>query len=194
MTIESIDFENLFREAKLDGELIKVEELARITNVALTLRPQYETVAKATLIPWSIIAAIHFRECNQKLDTHLHNGDPLSARTIHIPKGRPAIGDPPFAWSFSAIDALHDRTGRKEWDIVSALDFLERYNGLGYRTIGIYTPYVWDYTSLYTKGLFRSDGVFDPEMKESRPGCAAMFKVLHQNGIDLGFTIDEDPS
>jgi len=35
---------------------------------------------------------------------HLHNGDPLTARTVNVPKGRPKTGQPPFAWGISAKD------------------------------------------------------------------------------------------
>ena len=44
---------------------------------------------------------------------HLHNGDPLSSRTTHIPQNRPVKGKPPFTWEESTIDVLkHKRLDR----------------------------------------------------------------------------------
>ena len=65
--------------------------------------------------------------------THLHKGDPLTARTVHYAPGRPASGQPPFTWLESALDALtmQGLGGLGDWSIGQALDGLERYNGLG---------------------------------------------------------------
>lgn len=50
---------------------------------------RYEAVAATTSVPWYIIAIIHCMEGSLKFNTHLHNGDPLTARTVQEPKGRP---------------------------------------------------------------------------------------------------------
>jgi lysozyme family protein len=57
-------------------------------------------------VPWELIAALHEREAGGSFKGHLHNGDPLTGRTYHVPAGRPAKGSPPFTWEASAIDAL----------------------------------------------------------------------------------------
>ena len=56
------------------------------------------------------LGIIHSLEAEFNFNTHLHNGDPLSAQTVHVPRGRPPTGNPPFQWLDSAIDALtmHD--------------------------------------------------------------------------------------
>ena len=41
-----------------------------------------------------------------RFDQHLHNGDPLSGRTTHVPPGRPRPASPPFTWEQSAHDAI----------------------------------------------------------------------------------------
>src|SRR5688572_19382175 len=57
-------------------------------------------------IPWFFIAVIHSMEASLDFSRHLHNGDPLTARTFQVPAGRPKSGMPPFTWEESASDAL----------------------------------------------------------------------------------------
>jgi lysozyme family protein len=146
----------------------------------------YQAVSQRVKVPWAVIACIHWRESSQSFTRHLHNGDPLTERTVHVPAGRPATGEPPFTWVDSAIDALCTFGHPAAWDIPGALDFMERYNGLGYRRVGVATPYLWDFTDVYTSGLFVADGKFDPDRKESRAGCVAILRTLELKGVGLG--------
>lgn len=57
-------------------------------------------------MPWYFIAAVHLRESSFQVDRHLHNGDPLTGRTVQVPAGRPPVGDPPHTFEQSASDAL----------------------------------------------------------------------------------------
>ncbi len=84
----------------------KFETIDSSVDKILAHRSQYESVADTLGIPWYFIAAIHNMESSQNFSKHLHNGDPLSARTKHVPAGRPKTGMPPFSWEESAIDAL----------------------------------------------------------------------------------------
>jgi lysozyme family protein len=66
---------------------------------------------------------------------HLHNGDPLTARTVQVPAGRPKTGEPPFTWEESATDALmlEKLDQWEDWSVPGTLYKLEQYNGWGYR-------------------------------------------------------------
>lgn len=151
-------------------------------------RPTYEKVEKATGVPWFFTGILHGMEGGFNFTTHLHNGDPLTARTVHVPAGRPAAGMPPFAWHDSAIDALHlqgldDET---DWSLPRMLFRLEKYNGMGYRKRGVPTPYLWSHSQLYTKGKFTADGHFDPEAVSKQTGAAVQLKELvHRRIISL---------
>lgn len=134
-------------------------------------------------IPWQVIGVIHYRESSCDTHTHLHNGDPLSARTKHVPAGRPKEGNPPFTFMESAVDALtlefeglnaKDYTTLEDW-----LFFCERYNGFGYRSRGLNSPYVWGWTNHQSKGMFVADGKFDSSKLDPRPGCAALLKYMY---------------
>ena len=78
--------------------LIRPNRKAAIGQVVRRLaanRPRYEKVAKALKMPWYVVAVIHNMEAGGDFKRHLHNGDPLSARTTHVPAGRPKTGKPP---------------------------------------------------------------------------------------------------
>ncbi|MBK7326986.1 MAG: peptidoglycan-binding protein [Propionivibrio sp.] len=105
-------------------------------------QPIYQQVGAELNIPWVFIGITHGMECGFNFKGHLHNGDPLTARTVQVPKGRPATGNPPFTWSQSARDALiykgyHQVT---DWSVPHMLHLFERYNGMGYRRRGVPTP------------------------------------------------------
>ena len=68
---------------------------------------RYQGLGQRLGIPWQFIAIIHSLECGCDFKLHLHNGDPLTARTVQVPAGRPVAGNPPFTWEASAeVDIL----------------------------------------------------------------------------------------
>jgi lysozyme family protein len=123
---------------------------------------------------------VHGLEGNFNFETHLHNGDPLTARTVQVPKGRPVAGEPPFKWEESAEDALRLKGFDKEtdWSIPAMLYRFERYNGMGYRQFQLPSPYLWSFSDLYEKGKYASDGKFDPALVSKQCRAAVMLKTL----------------
>jgi lysozyme family protein len=119
----------------------KAVEVDRLVSTLIGNKQRYARVGDPFGIPWSIIAIIHNMECSQNFDEHLHNGDPLTARSIHEPRGRPSSGNPPFTWEDSAADALAvgGLTRSEDWSLPDILYCLEGYNGWGYR---LYHPEV----------------------------------------------------
>jgi lysozyme family protein len=139
--------------------LIRPSRKATVAQISRKLsanRARYEKVAKALRIPWYVVAVIHSMEAGGDFTRHLHNGDPLSARTTHVPAGRPKTGKPPFAWESSAIDALRYQgfAAWKDWSVPGALYKLEGFNGWGYRDHhpAVLSPYLWSFSNHYTKG------------------------------------------
>lgn len=181
------DYPALYRAAFVLPEKLPLVS-ARVAQITLH-RALYDLVSTATGVPWWCIAAVHSLEASLKLTGHLHNGDPLTARTVHIPSGRPvkdpASGHFPYSWTESAIDALEPATPRRPlpWDLSSCFEYLERYNGLGYRERGLNSPYLWAATNQYEKGLFVSDGKFNPEARSEQIGAAAILKSLESQGM-----------
>jgi lysozyme family protein len=170
------EYQHLF-----DTCLIKPAKYAAVDAVIKRMsqgRDRYETVSKLTGVPWFFTAIIHTLEGGGKFTTHLHNGDPLSARTVQVPSGRPKTGKPPFKWEDSACDALQLRKLDKvtDWSVPEILFQLEGYNGFGYRVKGINSPYLWSYSNHYSKGKYTSDGHYDPNAVSKQIGAAVILR------------------
>jgi lysozyme family protein len=138
-------------------------------------------------MPWAMIGVIHAMECGFNFACHLHNGDPLTNRTKHVPAGQPQMGTPPFSWENSAVDALTQEGFNTvtDWSIPHMLYLLEKYNGFGYRKMEKPTPYLWSFCNLYEKGKYVADGRFDPKIISKQCGAAIMVKALIDRGTDL---------
>jgi lysozyme family protein len=177
------DFRELYQTAHVKPELRSA--LATVVTKAVQNRAQYEQISSGTTVPWWMVAAIHQKECGMRFDCHLHNGDPLSARTVRVPPGRPLQPDPPYTFVQSAIDALHGEQKKfpQTWDVVGALSFAEHYNGTGYRRQNVYSPYVWGGTQHYTTGHYIADGKFDPMAIAKAPGVAAILLMMEERGL-----------
>jgi lysozyme family protein len=154
----------------------------------LKFKANYQLVsAEVRNIPWQLVGIIHGMEAGFNFKGHLHNGDPIDAKTVHEPAGRPKVWNPPFTWKASAIDALmgHDLHQVAAWSTERMLYELERYNGFGYRRRGLPTAYLWSFSNLYDKGKFVSDGVFDPEKRSEQCGAALIMKRLEAEGAGI---------
>lgn len=157
----------------------RLPEAQRIAAKIILNRDRYETVAQKTGVPWWVIAGLHNLEASLSFTCHLHNGDPLTKRTTHVPANRPK-GKPPFTWEESAIDALtYDQlTDWTDWSFPGALYKAEGFNGFGYRHKGIRSPYLWAGSNLEQPGKFVADGVWDPKATSSQIGIGTLWKVL----------------
>jgi lysozyme family protein len=140
----------------------------------------YRQVEAELGIAWPFVGVIHAMECGFNFYGHLHNGDPLTARTVHVPKGRPASPEPPYTWLQSALDALRLKKLDQvtDWSVPHMLFLLEGYNGFGYRRRGVPTPYLWSFSNLYESGKFVLDGKFDPHAVSKQCGAALMLKAV----------------
>lgn len=178
-----VNYKELYASAAIRSyDMGKVESIA---GRILENRAQYEKVESGSGVPWYVVACIHSLEANLNFSCHLHNGDPLTARTIHVPAGRPVAGSPPFAWYESAIDALSNRAIPASWTVAAMLEWMEAYNGFGYRIYhpSVLSPYLWSMTNQYTSGKYAADGVFDPNLVSQQVGAVAILKLLEERGI-----------
>ncbi len=165
--------------------VVRPQRLAQVDGIVDSIvkkKARYRAAGKPHGVPWHVVAVIHMLEGSGSFSTHLHNGDPLTARTVHEPKGRPRAGKPPFSWEQSASDALvYDGLSRwTNWSLPGTLFVLERFNGFGYRkkTIDIPSPYLWSFSNHYTKGKFIQDKVFSPTAVSRQCGAAVLLKRM----------------
>ena len=179
------EYKNLFDSCRINAD--RQAEVARLAAAIVQRRSRYEAVGTPLSIPWFFIGVIHNMECSQRFDQHLHNGDPLTARTVHVPAGRPAAGDPPFTWEVSATDSLvHEGLDKvTDWGLSGLLYQTEKYNGFGYRTRhpDVLTPYLWSASQHYTRGKFVADGTFDPDAVSKQIGAAVLLRQMVDQGV-----------
>jgi lysozyme family protein/peptidoglycan hydrolase-like protein with peptidoglycan-binding domain len=179
------DYQLLF-----DSCLIRPDKLAVVNSTASQLasyKGRYQTVAQGVgTIPWYFVGLVHALEAGFNFNAQLHNGDPLTARTVHVPAGRPTTGSPPFTWEESATDALTYQGLNKvtDWSLPGILYRLEAYNGFGYRSLKapIPSPYLWSFSNHYTSGKYTADGTYSPTAVSAQCGAAVLLKRLTQIG------------
>lgn len=174
------EYHNLWDSCQIRRERLAAVD-ALVTRIKAT-RPRYETIQTALGVPWSVVAALHALEASLSFRRHLHNGDPLTARTVRVPVGRPAAGEPPFSWEDSAADALTLRRLHRvsDWTLPGMLYQLEAYNGWGYRLNHpqVKSPYLWCFSNHYTRGKYVSDGRWSDTAVSQQCGAAVLLRRM----------------
>jgi len=181
------EYQRLFDTCQVSVD--KVGEVERLLDQLLANSERYESVAGKMNMPWQVIAVIHNMESSQNFKRHLHNGDPLTARTVHVPAGCPRDGVPPFTWEHSAVDALRQRKMDqwKDWSIPGILYQLEGYNGWGYRLYHphVCSPYLWSYSKHYTSGKYVADGTWsDTAVSRQCGACVLLRRMAEVNSFE----------
>lgn len=178
------EYERLFDTCR-----IRPERLGSVEQAAMRLlaqRDRYREVSRRQGVPWVFVGLIHQMEADGNFSRHLHNGDPLTARTVHTPAGRPRRGSPPFRWEDSAVDALAmKRLNRHtDWRLAGLLYQLERYNGWGYRRYHpeVLSPYLWSFSNHYARGKYVADGRWSDIAVSRQPGAAVILRRLAEFG------------
>ena len=144
-------------------------------------RARYDAVATLRSVPWWFLAALHMRKSGLRFSRHLHNGDPLTKPTVHVPKGRPQ-GSGPFSWENSAADALDydGLSGHADWRVERVAYRFERFNGFGYRKYhpSVKSPYLWSFSEYYSVGKYGADGRFDVNLVDAQCGTMVLLKRM----------------
>ena len=148
-------------------------------------RQRYQNLSVILTIPWYVIAVIHSLETSLNFNCHLHNGDPLTGRTVHVPAGRPVYGNPPFTWEESATDALRleGMDHWTDWSLPGISYKLERYNGTGYRAHGTNSPYLWGGSNMYISGKYIQDNIYSPGAVSKQIGGLVLIKCMMDEKI-----------
>src|SRR6266496_1241652 len=180
------EYSDLFNRCKIAPD--KMAEVKEVVQRILQYQSRYASIAAQSTVPWYVIAVIHNMECGLDFTKHLHNGDSLKRRTVNVPAGRPKIGQPPFTFEVSALDALeYDKlTEWDDWSIGGICYKLEGFNGWGYRARDINSPYLWSYSNLYTSGKYVADNKWSGTAVSSQCGAAVILRRMSDQGaIDL---------
>ena len=182
----SREYATLFTTAAIRPERVALVSRLADRIFADAAMARYQEVARATGVPAHVVGILHSLEGGLDFSRHLHNGDPLTARTVHVPKDRPASGTPPFAWAESAIDALtlHRLDAWDDWSVPGTAYVLERYNGFGYRLRrpSVPNPYLWSFTTAYTSGKYVADHVWSDTAVSRQCGGMALLRAMAAAG------------
>lgn len=179
------EYKRLF--STCDIRLERSAEVDALVDAVLDDRGHYHSVSGRLKIPWFIVAALHYADTERNFNVHLHNGDPLTDRTRHLPDGRPPEGEPPFTWEESATDALRFRhfTQWDDWSIPGTLFLLESHDSWNYRLHHPETlsPYLWNYSTHYQQGKYVADDTWSETAVASRCGVAVLLRRLAERGV-----------
>lgn len=178
------EYQRLFDTCMIRSE--KARQVETILSKIELNRNRYAAVGDPLGIPWYFVGVIHNMEASLNFKTHLHNGDPLTQRTVRVPAGQPKTGEPPFTWEESAADALKlERLhGLNDWSLPTTLFRLEKFNGFGYRTKHpeVLSPYLWSFSNHYTRGKFIVDGKFSSTAVSAQCGAAILLRRMAETG------------
>jgi lysozyme family protein len=164
------------------GRRAAIQEAAE--RVLRSREPAERVGAQLGGAPWHAVALIAEMQNGSRLDLHLHNGDPLTDRTVTVPRGRPPAGRPPFAWEESAVDALTllgFASPAPDWSLSRILHRLEAHGGFGSRQHGVFAPHLWCGCQHYVSGAYGPDG-WDPGAVADRIGAAVILDALVRRG------------
>ena len=160
------------------AKLTRASEFGPVAKRLVAAKVRYQNEEKKTGVPWFVIAVIHQRESSQNFSRSLAQGDPWNQVSTHVPKGR----GPFKTWEEAAIDALVNcapyASRWKDWSPGGTMTLLEQYNGLGYASKGLPSPYVWSGTDQYVSGKYVADGVFSATAVDKQLGCAGLIMAM----------------
>ena len=148
---EKTEYAQLFKEMKIAVD--KIPLINSTIDHMMQNKDRYISAAEGTGIPWVVIALIHMIDSDGDFTKVFHNGeDPLTEPTTHVPKGR----GPFNSWEASTRDAIEMEhlNNYKDWDIGAILLRIEQWNGFGYRSKNVNSPYLWNCSNKYEKGKY----------------------------------------
>lgn len=170
----------------------KVSLFSSVAKRLVAAKARYQAIQKLTDVPWFVIAVIHEREASQRFDRSIAQGDPWNRVSTHVPIGR----GPFLSFEDAAVDALVNcsphAARNKDWSAGGAMTLLESYNGLGYASKGVPSPYVWSGTDQYRSGKYVRDHVYDPNTVDAQLGCAGL--ILAMKALDPTIAFQGEPA
>jgi lysozyme family protein len=171
---------------------IKPEREAEFMKTAVRLakdKAKFEELSAKTGVPWAVCAVIKEREAgvDSGFLRNIAQGDPWSRKSVHVPAGR----GPFTSWLFAGIDALVKCAPYaslwKDWSPGGTITILIKYNGTGYDSHGMVSPYGYGGTDQYVKGKYVADGKLDPNFVDPQLGCLGMLLALQKIDASAGF-------
>ena len=170
-------------------------DLAQFQKHYETNQSRYEDVAKQLNakgigMTSEQVAAIHWREGTGSFNKSIANGQVLS-KPARL-DGTMGTGGRTYSatssWEENAVEVMTHKAKEKrapndgqQWNDSTFYTFAERFNGTGYKSKGLASPYVYSGTTTYTGGKYVKDGPngFDPNVKDKQIGVAVLTSSLN---------------
>jgi lysozyme family protein len=185
------NYVDLAARARLKPE--REHELQVVCDKLRRGKPIYQRVEQLTHVPAAALMALAMREMSGKLTCYLGNGQSLKQRTTIVPKNRGPFLQP-FPEDFVAgcldslaIDHLDQVWKQGGWTLPRFCFESEEWNGWGYRSRGIPSPYVFGATTVQRPGKFPRDHFFDPNLMDPQLGTLAIVLELVKQDPSLAF-------
>lgn len=187
------DYEALWTSMELKPSMAKSVDFYAAKIVAG--RARYEAVSEKTGVPWFMVGLMHMMEAGCEFSRHLHNGDPLTKKTVNVPKGRPKSKGP-WTWEESAVDAIvYDKLDKvTDWNLPRIAYCLESFNGWGYRKYHpeVANPYLWSGCTHYARGKYVEDPPgsktrWVPDLESKQVGAMPVLRKLCTMVPEIGF-------
>jgi lysozyme family protein len=149
-------------------------------------RTRYRAVEMRTGVPWFLQGILHMRESSNNFAGVLHNGERIIG-TGRLTKLVPAGRGPFETWEDSAVDALQLKGLHKikEWTVERCGYEAERFNGFGYMSKRVNSPYLWAGSNHYTAGKYVRDGVYDSSHVDTQLGVMPVLKRIAELDITV---------
>lgn len=168
-------------------------ELARAAASLIKDKGVYLQVEKLTSVPAAALMALAEREMTGNLHCYLGNGQRLTMRTTIVPLGRGPFPDTTEGFIAGCLDALHldglDQVAGQPggWSLERFCYESEAWNGWGYRSRGIPSPYVFGATTVQRAGKFIRDHVFSATTMDPQLGTLALVEEIVKQDSTLQF-------
>lgn len=178
--------QNGYRNLWAKMKVTRPAECDKAARKILAGRSRYEEVERATGVPWFFVGLLHMRESANNFAGVLHNGEHIigtGQKTSLVPAGR----GPFRSWSEAAVDALKLKGLQyiTSWPVERIGYEAERFNGFGYISYAVNSPYVWAGSTNYTRGKYIADGRFDANHIDQQLGVMPVLAVLCKLSPDV---------
>ncbi len=170
---------NEYFELLANLKITRASEVNATAKRLLKTVHRFDAVSEATGVPAVWGAASFEREASSDFRLSPAQGDPWNKVSTHVPRGR----GPFQSWEAACIDSYQldhlDQVGPGNWTMLRACYEGEKFNGWGYRSHGINSPYLWAGTNAYSKGKYVADGKWSAGSVDKQLGIVpVMLKMI----------------
>jgi lysozyme family protein len=139
----------------------------------------YDVGCKATGVPVPLAAASFEREASSNFRLNPAQGWPLDEKSKDVPYNGPFSDWTTAQIAAYKIDDL-DQIGAANWSWERACYEEELFNGFGYRSHGVPSPYLFGGTNIQKPGKYTTDRGYDPNVMDTQLGVIPMMLRIVQ--------------